>query len=64
MENYEICHCMKVSYSDIEDTMHKMKKLDDVFDTFRAVQEATSCSKGCGRCYDEVVDTISKIMNG
>lgn len=63
MQNYEICHCMGVSYVDIENAMHSMDKLDDVLETFKKVQEMTSCSTGCGGCYDEVVDTISKIMH-
>ena len=46
MENREICHCMGVTFADVEDAMHSMEKFSDVLDTFKHVQEATSCSTG------------------
>ncbi len=63
MENREICHCMGVTYADVEKAMHSMDKLSDVMDTFKHVQELTSCSTGCGGCYNEILDTISEIMH-
>ncbi len=41
MENREICHCMGVTFADVEDAMHSMEKFSDVLDTFKHVQEAT-----------------------
>ena len=63
MENYEICHCMGVTFADVEDAMHSMEKFSDVLDTFKHVQEATSCSTGCGGCYNEILEAISEIMH-
>ncbi|MDD6101915.1 MAG: (2Fe-2S)-binding protein [Clostridiales bacterium] len=64
MENYEICHCMGVTYGDIEAAMHETNQFGEVLDTFKHVQEATSCSTGCGGCYNDVLKVISDIMHG
>lgn len=64
MENREICHCMKVNYSDIYNAMNELTRIEDVTDTFRQLQEATNCSKGCGGCYNDVICLISDILNG
>ena len=64
MENREICHCMGVSYSDIYNAVNSLSRLEDVLDTFKQIQEATSCSTGCGGCYNEVVGLISDLING
>jgi NAD(P)H-nitrite reductase large subunit len=63
MENREICHCMGVTYADVEDAMHATEKFSDVLDVFKKVQEATSCSTGCGGCYDHILEAISEIMH-
>lgn len=64
MENREICHCMGVTYADVEAAMHSTEQLSDVLETFKHVQEATSCSTGCGGCYNDILDVISEIMHG
>lgn len=63
MENYEVCHCMGVSYLDIEKVMHEKQSFSDVEDTFKSVQEVTHCSTGCGGCHDKVLDIISELMS-
>lgn len=63
MENYEICHCMGVTFADVEDTMHNMTTFSDVLSVFQQVQEVTHCSTGCGGCYDKILDAISEVMN-
>ena len=37
-ENYEICHCMKVTYADVENAMHTNKTFKEVEDAFKDVQ--------------------------
>lgn len=61
-ENYVVCNCKKVSYSDIADALDTGKSFDNVLDAFKGVQEITSCSTGCGGCYQKVLDIISEIM--
>ncbi len=63
-ENYEICHCRKVTYGDIEDALHDHKTFGDVLESFKHVQAVTHCSTGCGGCYQEVLDVISELMMG
>lgn len=62
MENRLICKCKKVTYADIENAMHQSKTMEQVEDQFRAVQEITHCSTGCGGCHDEIMKIISDIM--
>lgn len=62
-ENYEVCHCMGVSYGDIEDAMHQAQSFGEVEAAFQKVQEVTSCSTGCGGCHDKVMDIIADMMN-
>ena len=62
-ENYEICHCMNVTYYDVEDAMHQSQRLSDVEKIFEDVQKQTHCSTGCGGCHDKIMDAISEIMN-
>lgn len=64
MENYMICNCKQVSYADISDAMHNIKKFDDVLSAFEDVQKITNCSTGCGGCHQKVLDVISEIMSG
>lgn len=64
VENYIVCNCMQVSYNDIADALHNLKKFDDVLDTFKKVQDVTHCSTGCGGCHQKVLDLISEIMSG
>jgi NAD(P)H-nitrite reductase large subunit len=54
---------MGVTYADVEDAMHGLDKFSEVLDTFKKVQDATSCSTGCGGCYNEILDAISEIMH-
>ncbi len=63
-ENYMVCNCKQVSYSDIANALDNLTKFDDVLDTFKSVQEVTHCSTGCGGCHQKVLDIISEIMNG
>ncbi len=64
VENYMVCNCKQVSYSDIADAMHNLTKFDDVLSTFKEIQDVTSCSTGCGGCHQKVLDIISEIMSG
>ena len=61
-ENYTVCNCKQVRYSDIVDALDKMNNLDSVISTFESVQKVTSCSTGCGGCYQKVLDIISEVM--
>ena len=63
-ENYEICHCKKVTYVDVENALHNSKHFKQVEEAFEDVQRITHCSTGCGGCHDEIMRTISEIMNG
>ncbi|HAW16629.1 MAG TPA: (2Fe-2S)-binding protein [Clostridiales bacterium] len=63
MENYTICNCMGVTYFDVEDALHGHEDFSDVEKTFKAVQEQTHCSTGCGGCHDKIMDAISEIMS-
>ncbi len=62
MENYIVCNCMKVTYSDIYDELLKNKNFSDVTDAFEKIKAVTKCSSGCGGCHDKVLDIISEIM--
>lgn len=62
MEDYMICKCKKVSYSDVEKAMHELKNFSDVQEAFDDVQKVTHCSTGCGGCHDKIMDVISEIM--
>ena len=64
IENYMVCNCKQVSYTDIADALHELKSFDDVLSTFKSVQDVTNCSTGCGGCYQKVLDIISDIMSG
>ena len=64
IENYMVCNCMQVSYSDIANALDDLTKFDDVLDTFKKVQDVTHCSTGCGGCHQKVLDIISEIMSG
>ena len=61
-ENYMVCHCKQVSYADIANALDTHKDFDSVLEAFKSVQEITSCSTGCGGCYQQVLDLISEIM--
>ena len=62
-ENYEICHCKKVTYFDVENALHNNKTFTEVEEAFTDVQRITKCSTGCGGCHDEIMKTISEIMS-
>ena len=59
-----VCNCMQVSYADIANALDANKNFDSVLEAFENVQQATSCSTGCGGCYQQVLDIISEIMMG
>ena len=63
-ENYTVCNCMQVKYSDIVDALMNNEKFDDALMAFDDVQKATNCSTGCGGCYTQVLDIISSVLNG
>lgn len=64
MENYMVCNCKQVSYSDIYDELKKHNEFTDVLEAFEDVKAVTHCSTGCGGCHDKVLDVISRIMMG
>lgn len=64
MENVIVCNCKQVSYNDIVVALHSLDSFDDVLSTFEAVRDITSCSTGCGGCYQKVLDIISAEMMG
>ena len=64
VENYIVCNCMQVSYNDIADALHNLKKFDDVLDTFKKIEDVTHCSTSCGGCHQKDLDVISEIMSG
>ena len=63
-ENYMVCNCMQVSFSDIESALHTIDRFEDVIKAFEAVQKITHCSTGCGGCHDKVIEVISDLMHG
>ena len=63
-ENYMVCNCMQVSYSDIADEIHRHGAFNDVLEAFEDVKKVTKCSTGCGGCHDKVIQVISDIMMG
>lgn len=64
VENYMVCNCKQVSYSDIANALESLTKFDDVLLAFEDVQKVTHCSTGCGGCHQKVLDIISDIMSG
>ncbi len=64
MEDYVICNCKQVRYTDIEKALSNHDKMEDVMQVFDDVQKITHCSTGCGGCHDKVLNTISQIMMG
>ena len=63
-ENYIICKCKQVSYTDIEKALENHNKMEDVMRLFDDVQKITRCSTGCGGCHDKVLNVISEVMMG
>ncbi|MBE6555502.1 MAG: (2Fe-2S)-binding protein [Ruminococcaceae bacterium] len=63
-ENYMICNCKQVSYSDIANALDSHNKFENVLEVFEDIQRQTHCSTGCGGCHQKVLDTISEIMMG
>jgi NAD(P)H-nitrite reductase large subunit len=39
------------------------KRLDDVQEEFKRIQEMTQASTGCGGCYHKVLDIISQELS-
>ena len=54
---------MQVTVNDIDVALHNAESLDSVTEAFKKVQEATSCSTGCGGCYDKILETISELLH-
>ncbi|WP_276747173.1 (2Fe-2S)-binding protein, partial [Ruminococcus champanellensis] len=54
MENYTICHCMQVTYADVENALHRETRFENVESAFEDVQKITHCSTGCGGCHDKI----------
>ena len=63
-ENYTVCNCKQVSYSDIANALGTNKNFDNVLSAFEDVKNVTHCSTGCGGCHQKVLDIISEIMMG
>ena len=63
-ENYMVCNCKQVSYSDIMEALQNMRQIDSVLSAFESVQKVTNCSTGCGGCHDKILDIISNAMYG
>ena len=63
-ENYMVCNCKQVSYSDIMDALHNNSKFDNVLEAFDDVKKVTHCSTGCGGCHQKVMDVISEALSG
>ena len=63
-ENYIICNCKQVRYTDIEHALENHDKMENVLEAFEDVQKITHCSTGCGGCHDKVLNVISEIMMG
>jgi len=63
-ENYTVCNCKQVSYSDIANALDTNKNFDNVLSAFEDVKNVTHCSTGCGGCHQKVLDIISEIMMG
>ncbi|MBE7028255.1 MAG: (2Fe-2S)-binding protein [Ruminococcaceae bacterium] len=64
MENYMICNCKQVSFSDIYDVLKESSRFDDVLSAFETVKRITHCSTGCGGCYEKVLGVISDVLSG
>ena len=64
MENYTVCKCKQVKYSDILDAVHSLNNISDVLAVFEEVQKITHCSTGCGGCHDKIIAIISDAMYG
>ena len=62
MENKIICHCMDVSFADVDSALQKCSSFSDVEKQFEEVQKITNCSTGCGGCHNDILDAISQIM--
>ncbi len=63
-ENYTVCNCAKVTYSDIANALESHNKMEDVIKVFEDVQKVTHCTTGCGGCYEKVLDVISEVLMG
>ena len=63
-QDYLVCRCNQVSYSDILNAARDQKNMDGLLTLFVAVQNTTHCSTGCGGCYNKVIAIISEILNG
>lgn len=64
LPNEEICHCKKVTMADIDKALHQHTTFAGVEEEFKAVQELTACSTGCGGCHDKIMAIISKMISG
>lgn len=62
-ENYIVCKCKNVSYFDILDALDSHRNIDALLDAFEDIKSTTSCTTGCGGCYNKVMTVISEYMS-
>lgn len=64
-EDYVVCNCNQVYYSDILKAVYAHEDVSTLMEMFEDVKNTTKCSTGCGGCYDKVIAILSEaIMNG
>ena len=57
--NETICFCKHVTLADIDAALAEAKTFGDLESAFEDVQTITSCSTGCGKCHDRILDVIA-----
>ena len=57
--NETICFCKHVTLADIDAALAGAKTFGDLESAFEDVQKITSCSTGCGKCHDRILDVIA-----
>ena len=57
--NETICFCKHVTLADIDAALAEAKTFGDLESAFEDVQKITSCSTGCGKCHDRILDVIA-----
>ncbi|MBQ3557415.1 MAG: (2Fe-2S)-binding protein [Oscillospiraceae bacterium] len=63
-ENYLVCRCNNVKFSDIVNAARDHKDMNSLLSIFDEVKNTTHCSSGCGGCYNKVLAIISEMMSG
>ena len=64
LPNDVICNCKRVTLADIDNALHQHTVFSDVEQEFKAIQEQTACSTGCGGCHDKIMGIISQMISG